>query len=132
MLERNVSPKFGWLADPTLMFGDLNSQKRKRKSSRNTSFLEIHQAKLDSHGRKEDPDKGTERQRSQVVVVEEEGVGAGDMPEEGEGEAGILVRGPSRTRTRLRGEITTGSGVMTRRWREEAHHPRCKIGICML
>lgn len=127
MLERNVSLKFDWLANSALMVANLDSQKRKRKSSRSMSFLGIPQAKSDSHERRGGPDRVIERQRSQVVVVEEEGAEAGDMAEEVEGEAGILVRGPLRTGTKLRGAITTGSGVMIRRWREGAHHPRCKI-----
>lgn len=64
------------------------------------------------------------------MAVEEGGVGAagaGGVVEEGEGKAGIPVRGPSRTRTKLRGAITTGSEVMTRRLRGQAHHLRREI-----
>ena len=128
MLERNVSPEFDWLANYALTLINLDSQ-RKTKSSRNMSFLGIHRAQLNSHERKEDLDRVIKRQRSRAVVVEEEGAEAaevGDMGEEAEVEAGIPVRGPSRTRTKLRGVTTTGSGVMTRRWQGQAHHPRCE------
>lgn len=123
MLERNVSLEFDWLASSALTLTNLDSQ-RKTKSSRNMSFLGIHQVQLNPHERKESLDRVIKRQRSRVVVVVVEGVEAaeaGDMAEEVE--AGIPVRGLPRTRTKLRGVTTTGSGVMTRRWRERAHHP---------
>ena len=76
---------------------------------------------------REDPDKLIRRERALIVAVEEEGVGeaeAGGAAGEEEAEVGMPVTGLQRTRTKLRGAITTGSGVMTRRWQGEARHPR--------
>ena len=98
-----------------------NSQ-RKTKSSRNTSFPGISRARLNPHEGREDPDRVIRQGRTQVVVVEgggAEAVEAVDLVEEAGAEAGTPAIGQSRTRTKLRGAITTGSEVTTKRWRGE-------------
>ena len=127
MLERNVSAEFNWPVNPTLRFPNVNSL-RKTKSSRNTSFLGTGLARLNPHRRREDQDR-TIRGRARVaaVVVEEGGAGeveAVDPVEEAGVEVGTPVTGRSKTRTKLRGAITTGSEATTRRWRGEGRHRR--------
>ena len=110
------------------MFANLNSQ-RKTKSSRNMSFPETNQARLNRYEEREDPGRVIRRERAQVVAVAVEGgvegVEVADMAEgeEVEVEVGTLATGSSRTRTKLRGATTTGNEVMTRRWRRRGHHP---------
>lgn len=55
MLERNVSVTFYWSVNLALRLVNLNSQ-RKIKSFRNTSFLGISRARLNSHVGRGDPD----------------------------------------------------------------------------
>ena len=55
-------------------------------------------------------------------VEMEEGVEVVDVVEEGGVQGEMLVKGSSKTRTKLRGAITTGSGATTRRWRERDRH----------
>ena len=95
---------------------------RKTKSSRNTNFLVINQGRLNPREGKEDPDRLIRRGKTQVVVVEEGGVGAAEVVEEAGAET--PVTGLRRTRIKLRGAITTGNGVMTRRWRGRDRRPR--------
>jgi len=92
------------------------------------NFLGINRGQLNSHEGKGDPDRIVRRQRAQVVVVEEGGVGAagaGDMAEEAEAE--MPVTELPRIGTKLRGEITTGSEVMTRRWQGQALYLHSEI-----
>lgn len=119
MLERNVSVKFNRSINPALRFVDLNSQ-RKIKSSRNMSFLGTSRARLNPREVREDPDRVIRQERVQVLVVEGGGaevVEAVDLVEEVE--AGTPAIGQSRTRTKHRGAIITGSEVTTKRWRGE-------------
>jgi len=130
MLERNVSAEFNWPINPVLRFVDVNSR-RNTKFSKNMSFPEIGRVRLNPHEGREDPDRVIRRGRAQVVGVEEGGeevvevvgvVEVVDLVEEVEVEAGTPVIGQSRTRTKPRGGITTGSEVTTRRWRGEGRH----------
>jgi len=96
MLERDVSTGFYWLVNFTLMLANLDSRRRKTKSSRSMSFLETNRARLSSHEVREDPNRPIRRERAQVVVVEGEGVGeaeAGGMVGEAEAEAGMPMTG---------------------------------------
>lgn len=128
MLERNVSSEANWPADFVLRLPNLNSQ-RKTKSSRNTNFLGINRARSNPHEGREDPDRVTRRERGPVVAAEggagaAEGAEVVDPVEEAEAGAGMPVTELSRTRTKLRGAITTGNGVTTRRWRRQGRHLR--------
>lgn len=120
MLERNVSVNFNWPVNTALRFVNFDSR-RKIKSSRNTSFLGISRARSNHREGREDPDKVIRQERAQVVVVEggEAEVEAVVLVEEAEAEARGPAIGQSRTRTKLRGAITTGSEVTTKRWRGE-------------
>jgi len=99
---------------------DVNSQ-GKTRSFRNTNFLEIGRDLLSPRARRKDPGRFIRREKVRVVGVGEGGGGvaevvdAVDVVEEGEGEVGTPGTGLSRTRTKLRGAITTGNEVMTRR-----------------
>jgi hypothetical protein len=75
--------KVGWIVNSTLVLMNLHSQ-RKTKSSKNTNFLGINQARSNPCEGREDPDRLIRRERAQVVAVEG-GVGvagAGDAVEE--------------------------------------------------
>jgi len=129
MLERNVSAKFSRPMNPTLRSANIYSQrKRKTKSSRNTSFLEISRVRLNLHEGREDPGRVIRWERAQVVAVEEGGVEAVEavevvevvgLVEEAVAVAGTPATGQSRTRTKLPGAITIGNEVTIRRWRGE-------------
>jgi hypothetical protein len=122
MLERNVRVGFTQPMDSALMFENLFSR-RKTGSCRNTSFLGTKQGRLNPHQGREDLDRLVRWQMAQAVAVEGGGVNAVeavDVVEEAE--AGTSVTGLSRTSTKLRGVITTGNEVMTRRWRGQEHH----------
>jgi hypothetical protein len=117
MLERNVSAEFNRLVNSTLMFVNLNSQ-RKTKFSRSMSFLGINRGRPNPREERKGPAKVIKRERVQAVDVEEGGVEAVEAADVvGEGEAGTPVTELPRTRTKLQGAITIGNEVMTRKWR---------------
>ena len=120
MLERNVSAGPSRPINSTLILVNSSSQ-RKTRSFRNTSFLGINQVRLSPRAGRRDPGRFIRREKVRVVGVGGGGGGvaevvdAVDVVEEGEGEVGTPGTGLSRTRTKLRGAITTGNEVMTRR-----------------
>ena len=108
------------------MFEDLNSQ-RKTRSFRNMSFLETNQARSSPHEEREGLDRPIRQGKTQVAAVGVGGVEGADAVGEVKTGRGMPVTELSRTRTRHRGEIITGSEVTTRRWVGQDRRPHSTV-----